>query len=583
MLAGGLLVAGGAEANLVGVDFGSNPNPTPQNWTATNGSAPLTNLQNDSGTPTSVGLSFGATPSSFSAIAQPSTVPSYTYSLSDISYNIYSFGSSLTMTLSGLTPGQSYPVYVFGLRGGQSYSQTITMTGANTVSFTQAANSDQLTVNDQLGSNSSNLSAYAKTITADSNGNIQVVTGPGYFLAGLAIDVPVPTATTSAATSITTTGATLNGTVNDNGAATTVNFNYGTTVSYGSSATATQSPVASGTGSTSVSAPLTGLTCNTLYHFRVSATNSVITTNGSDTTFTTSACPVPTLSVTNSPQTYTGSAIPAVVSCQGGGVASNILYGGSSSAPSDVGTYAITANCAASTNYSAVTGASAGNFVISAATPTLSVTNSPQTYTGSAIPAVVSCLGGGSVSNVKYNNSSTVPSAVASYAITADCAASANYSAVTGASAGNFVIAAAPTPPTPFVPSPTMQTTVSVGGSVNLSISGGNGNPLVTYTAVALPQAQAAARSAAPRTGGLVCTIVGSVLTPTGGTGVCQVTAAQGAYGNYQAQTTTFNITVTAVPPPPQPVPSLSEWAQIMMMFLMILTVGWYGRRLKQR
>ena len=291
---------------------------------------------------------------------------------------------------------------------------------------------------------------------------------------------------------------------------------------------------------------------------------------------------VPSLSITNSPQTYRSSPIAAVVTCSSGGTVSNVLYGGSGTVPSATGTYAITADCAASSNYSAVTGASAGNFVITAATPTLSVTNSPQTYTGSAIPAVVSCLGGGTVSNVKYNNSSTVPSAVASYAITADCAASTNYSAVTGASAGNFVIAAAPTPPTPFVPSPTMQTTVSVGGSVNLSISGGNGNPVVTYMAVALPQAQAAARSAAPRTGALVCTIVGSVLTPTGGTGVCQVTAAQGAYGNYQAQTTTFNITVTAAPSP-APIPTLSEWAQIMMMFMMILTVGFYGWRTKQR
>jgi hypothetical protein len=48
----------------------------------------------------------------------------------------------------------------------------------------------------------------------------------------------------------------------------------------------------------------------------------------------------------------------------GGGVVSNVLYNGSSSVPSATGTYAITANCAASTNYSAVTGASAGNFVI---------------------------------------------------------------------------------------------------------------------------------------------------------------------------------------------------------------------------
>jgi len=224
------------------------------------------------------------------------------------------------------------------------------------------------------------------------------------------------------------------------------------------------------------------------------------------------------------------------------------------------------------------TGASAGNFVINAATPTLSVTNSPQTYTGSPIAATVSCLGGGAVSNVQYNGSSTVPTNAATYAVTANCAASSNYSAVTGASAGNFVIGASPTPPIPFVPSPTMQTTVSTGGSVNLSITGGNGNPDVSYRAVALQQAQAAAQAVSPRTGVLVCRIDGSVLTPTGGTGVCQVTATQGAYGNYQAQTTIFNITVTAVPSP-VPIPTLSEWAEIMMMFLMILTVGWHFRK----
>ncbi len=110
------------------------------------------------------------------------------------------------------------------------------------------------------------------------------------------LNVPTtPTATTSAASSVTATGATLNGTVNDNGASTTVTFNYGTTVSYGSTATAAQSPISAGTGSTSVTAALTGLTCNTLYHYRVSATNNVNTTNGSDATFTTAACPTYTI------------------------------------------------------------------------------------------------------------------------------------------------------------------------------------------------------------------------------------------------------------------------------------------------
>ncbi len=197
----GLLVTGGAEANLVGVDFGSNPNPTPQNWTATtaaNGSAPLTNLQNDSGTLTSVGLSVSGAPGASSAAPLATTIPQYSYSLTNIANNIYSFdaGGLFMVTISGLTTGQSYSVYVFGLRGGAVYSQTISLIGTNTVTFTQAGASDVLTVNDQVGSSSQNLSSYAKSITADSNGSIQVqVTGgsspDGYFLAGIAIDEPV--------------------------------------------------------------------------------------------------------------------------------------------------------------------------------------------------------------------------------------------------------------------------------------------------------------------------------------------------------------------------------------------------------
>ncbi len=193
MFLGALIFSGVAQANIVGVDFGSNPNPTPQNWTASNGSSSLTNLQDDTGMTTSVGLSFSATPGAFNAAAISSTVPSYSYSLLDISNNIYSFVGPLTITISGLTPGQSYPVYVFGLRSGSSYSQDISLIGSNTVTFTQAAGDGTLTINDQAGSNSSNLSLYARIITADLSGNIQIVTPAAYFLAGLAIDVPAPT------------------------------------------------------------------------------------------------------------------------------------------------------------------------------------------------------------------------------------------------------------------------------------------------------------------------------------------------------------------------------------------------------
>ncbi|MCU0779628.1 MAG: cadherin-like beta sandwich domain-containing protein, partial [Akkermansiaceae bacterium] len=95
-----------------------------------------------------------------------------------------------------------------------------------------------------------------------------------------------PTATTGAAGNLTDVAATLVGTVNANGAATTVSFAYGTSPSYGSTVTATPAPV-TGTRNTTVTAAVSGLAPGTTYHYRVTATNSVGTTHGTDRTFTT--------------------------------------------------------------------------------------------------------------------------------------------------------------------------------------------------------------------------------------------------------------------------------------------------------
>jgi phosphodiesterase/alkaline phosphatase D-like protein len=95
-----------------------------------------------------------------------------------------------------------------------------------------------------------------------------------------------PTATTQAATGVGLDFATLNGTVNANGVSTTVYFEYGTTVAYGSTWPADQSPV-TGSTNTAVTATLSELLSNTTYHYRVVATNANGTTNGTDMTFTT--------------------------------------------------------------------------------------------------------------------------------------------------------------------------------------------------------------------------------------------------------------------------------------------------------
>ncbi len=92
-----------------------------------------------------------------------------------------------------------------------------------------------------------------------------------------------PVVATTAATSVTATTATLNGTVNPNGLATNYYFEWGTTVSYGNTTTTTSA--GSGSGSIAVSAGLTSLTSGVTYHFRIVATNADGTSTGSDLTF----------------------------------------------------------------------------------------------------------------------------------------------------------------------------------------------------------------------------------------------------------------------------------------------------------
>jgi len=97
-----------------------------------------------------------------------------------------------------------------------------------------------------------------------------------------------PTVSTNAATSVTLTGATLNGTVNANGYLSTVVFFYGTTASYGSTVSANPASV-DGTSDNPVSITLTGLSPNTTYHFKVTASSTEGATDGVDMTFTTAA------------------------------------------------------------------------------------------------------------------------------------------------------------------------------------------------------------------------------------------------------------------------------------------------------
>jgi phosphodiesterase/alkaline phosphatase D-like protein len=83
-----------------------------------------------------------------------------------------------------------------------------------------------------------------------------------------------PSATTNAATSVGQTSATLNGSINPNGASTTYQFFWGTTSGNLTSNSGTPIAAGSGTSPVNVSRNVTGLTSAKTYFFKICATNS---------------------------------------------------------------------------------------------------------------------------------------------------------------------------------------------------------------------------------------------------------------------------------------------------------------------
>lgn len=225
----------------------------------------------------------------------------------------WAFGASNTITTNNRNAGNWNTTGITGTPFAQSTSYKVEIIGNNsatTVNYTGgsiAAYKYDLWVNDVLVGDDLSKAQLANgdVINAfrfygeSSTGNV----------AQLAIDNVVwyntcyrpsvgPTVTTLAASSISTTGADLNGTINANGTTTDASFEYGTTAAYGFSATATPSS-ATGTTATSITATIGSLALNTQYHFRAVGTESATVYNGSDLTFYTLAATPGALAVNN--------------------------------------------------------------------------------------------------------------------------------------------------------------------------------------------------------------------------------------------------------------------------------------------
>lgn len=93
-----------------------------------------------------------------------------------------------------------------------------------------------------------------------------------------------PAATTGAASEVTLTSATVSGTINPDGLATSYEVDFGSDTGYG---TSIYGEAGSGTEPITISVVLQNLAPSTIYHYRIVATNADGTAAGEDQTFTT--------------------------------------------------------------------------------------------------------------------------------------------------------------------------------------------------------------------------------------------------------------------------------------------------------
>jgi hypothetical protein len=119
-----------------------------------------------------------------------------------------------------------------------------------------------------------------------------------------------PAVTTGGASAVSANGARVTGTVNPGGEPTGVYFEYGTTTRYGSRTA--DASAGAGTRARSVASTLGGLRPNTVYHYRLVASNPSGVRSGADRTFRTRRQPLGfQLAATPNPVTFR---FPAAIS-----------------------------------------------------------------------------------------------------------------------------------------------------------------------------------------------------------------------------------------------------------------------------
>ncbi|HEX4085853.1 MAG TPA: hypothetical protein VHY22_13150 [Chthoniobacteraceae bacterium] len=230
---------------------------------------------------------------------------------SDMVFTTVSSGSAPTFVTGSAGDVTTTGATLYGSADPSGYSTTVNFLYGTTGTFGSSIAATQSPVS---GTASTAVSAQLSGLSPGQiyfykvTGSSIAGSGTGFALTFITpASASEPTVLTGAADPVGITTATLNGTVNANGASTAVTFSYGLTGTYGTTVNATL-PSIGGTAAVAVDAPITGLLPGTPYHFAVTGSNSQGVVTGSDEVFTTGSA-VPPAVVTGSASSVTTTSV----------------------------------------------------------------------------------------------------------------------------------------------------------------------------------------------------------------------------------------------------------------------------------
>jgi uncharacterized protein YjdB len=279
---GNVTADGGASVTARGVAYGTGQNPTISGPTTSNGTgtgiftsilsglSPSTLYNVRAYATNSVGTAYGSQ-INFTTQAPPATLPTLT---TTVASSISSTGASTGGTISA-DGGAAVTArgVAYGTGQNPTISGTTTSNGTGTGTFTS-------TLTGLTPATAYNVRAYATNTVGTAYGN--QISFTTLFPASV-----LPTVTTDAATSITSTGATTGGHVTSDGGVAVLS--RGVAYSTNQNPTTSNSTTNNGSGIGTFTSQLQGLAPLTTYFARAYATNSVGTSYGNQITWTTNA------------------------------------------------------------------------------------------------------------------------------------------------------------------------------------------------------------------------------------------------------------------------------------------------------